>query len=66
MPDSLPKDTDIANLLFQIDELIDEARRLRGHIEHAIEARTNPVWPEQRDSARAVRNPGKKYETGGS
>jgi hypothetical protein len=60
MRDLLFPDTDIAKLLLQLDELIDEARQLRGHIEHAIEARTNPVWPERRDSARELRNPGEE------
>ena len=51
---------DLGKLLLQLDQLLDEARRLRGHIEHAIDARTNPVWPERRDRARELRDSGKE------
>jgi len=53
MGDPLPPDPKIAELLEQLNDLIEQAHHLREHIDRAARERLRPpVWPERRDVVR--------------
>jgi hypothetical protein len=46
---TLPPDTELAALLRRLDDLLDEATKLRGRIEDVMKVnKTSPFWPERR------------------
>lgn len=49
MAETLPPDSQVADLLRRLDDLLAEATRLRDDIETAMQARIDsPFWPERR------------------
>jgi hypothetical protein len=51
----LPPDPQVSTLLRQLDELLDEATRLRDRIDHAMTAQsTTPFWPDRRRTVQAL------------
>ncbi len=55
MADTLPPDTELAALLRRLDDLLDEATKLRGRIEDAMDVgNASPFWPERRHQREPV------------
>lgn len=55
MAQTLPPDTQLAALLRRLDDLLDEATKLRGQIEKAMNVKTSlPFWPDRRRQRKPV------------
>jgi hypothetical protein len=51
----LPPDTDLTALLQRLDDLLDEATKLRSRVENAMEvSKTSPFWPDRRQQRKPV------------
>jgi hypothetical protein len=52
---TLPPDTQFAALLRRLDDLLDEATRLRVQIDHAMKGKqSSPFWPDRRREPKPV------------
>ena len=55
MAETLPPDTELAALLRRLDDLLDEATKLRSRVETAMKVnKTSPFWPERRQQRKPV------------
>jgi len=53
--ETLPPDTELAALLRRLDEILDEATKLRSRVENAMKvSHTSPFWPDRRKQRKPV------------
>lgn len=55
MSETLPSDPELAALLQRLDDLLDEATKLRSRLESAMKvSKTSPFWPDRRQQRKPV------------